>query len=82
MLERIPGSTPLDLRDRAMLELAYAAGLRAEELVNLDVISLNADGEEVRVEGKGGRRAWCRGRACLEGARPLPGPRPHRARPG
>ena len=30
LLERIPGSSPLDLRDRAMLELAYAAGLRAE----------------------------------------------------
>ena len=55
LLERIPGSTPLDLRDRALLELAYAAGLRAEELVNLDVESLDPDAEEVRVEGKGGR---------------------------
>ena len=55
LLERIPGSTPLDLRDRALLELAYAAGLRAEELVNLDVESLNPDAEEVRVEGKGSR---------------------------
>lgn len=55
LLERIPGSTPLDLRDRALLELAYAAGLRAEELVNLNVADLDADAEEVRVEGKGGR---------------------------
>ena len=55
LLERIPGSTPLDLRDRALLELAYAAGLRAEELVNLNLGSLDADAEEVRVEGKGGR---------------------------
>jgi site-specific recombinase XerD len=55
LLERIPGSTPLDLRDRAMFELAYAAGLRAEEIVNLDVVSPDADGEQVRVEGKGGR---------------------------
>ena len=55
LLERIPGSTPLDLRDRALLELAYAAGLRAEELVNLNVESLDPDAEEVRVEGKGGR---------------------------
>jgi integrase/recombinase XerC/integrase/recombinase XerD len=67
LLERIPGSTPLDLRDRALLELAYAAGLRAEELVNLDTGNLDADAEEVRVEGKGGRtrvvpvgeHAWC-----------------------
>jgi site-specific recombinase XerD len=55
LLERIPGSSPLDLRDRALLELAYAAGLRAEELVNLDIKNLDADAEEVRVEGKGGR---------------------------
>jgi site-specific recombinase XerD len=55
LLERIPASSPLDLRDRAMLELAYAAGLRAEELVNLDVDSVDPDAEEVRVEGKGGR---------------------------
>jgi site-specific recombinase XerD len=55
MLERIPASTPLELRDRAMFELAYAAGLRAEELVNLDLSDLDPDGEELRVEGKGGR---------------------------
>jgi site-specific recombinase XerD len=55
MLERIPASTPLELRDRAMFELAYAAGLRAEERVNLDLADLDADGEELRVEGKGGR---------------------------
>jgi site-specific recombinase XerD len=55
LLERIPAATPLDLRDRAMFELAYAAGLRAEELVTLDTADADADAEEVRVEGKGGR---------------------------
>jgi site-specific recombinase XerD len=55
MLECIPASTPLELRDRAIFELAYAAGLRAEELVNLDVTDLDADAEELRVEGKGGK---------------------------
>jgi integrase/recombinase XerC/integrase/recombinase XerD len=55
LLERIPASTPLDLRDRAMFELAYAAGLRAEELTLLDTTSADPDGEQVRVEGKGGR---------------------------
>ncbi len=55
LLEAIPGSTPLDVRDRAMFELAYAAGLRAEELVNLDTTSADPDAEQVRVEGKGGR---------------------------
>ena len=55
LLERIPASSPLDLRDRAMFELAYAAGLRAEELTTLDTTSPDADAEQVRVEGKGGR---------------------------
>jgi site-specific recombinase XerD len=55
LLERIPATSPLDLRDRAMFEMAYAAGLRAEELTKLDTASPDADGEQVRVEGKGGR---------------------------
>ena len=53
LLDRIPAATPLDLRDRAMFELAYACGLRAEELVELDVGSIDYEAEEVRVEGKG-----------------------------
>jgi site-specific recombinase XerD len=55
LLDRIPASAPLDLRDRAVFELAYSAGLRSEELVNLDVESVDPDAEEVRVEGKGGK---------------------------
>jgi len=56
LLDSIPaGSDPLQLRDRAMFELAYAAGLRAEELVNLDVTDVDPDAEELRVSGKGGR---------------------------
>jgi site-specific recombinase XerD len=55
LLESIPGSTPLELRDRAMFELAYAAGLRAEEIVNLDVGDADPDAEELRVSGKGGK---------------------------
>jgi site-specific recombinase XerD len=43
----------LDLRDRAMFELAYACGLRAEEVVNLDRDSIDFDAEIVRIEGKG-----------------------------
>ena len=38
-----------------MFELAYACGLRAEELVNLDLESIDFDAEQVRVEGKGGK---------------------------
>jgi integrase/recombinase XerC/integrase/recombinase XerD len=55
LLDGIPTSTPLETRDRALFELAYACGLRAEELVDLDVGSLDFDAEQVRVEGKGGK---------------------------
>jgi site-specific recombinase XerD len=55
VLDRIPASTPLELRDRALFEVAYSSGLRAEELVTLDVTSVDFDAEELRVEGKGGK---------------------------
>jgi integrase/recombinase XerC/integrase/recombinase XerD len=55
LLEQIPGSTPLELRDRALYELAYASGLRAEELVSLNLGAVEFDGEVVRVEGKGSK---------------------------
>src|ERR671923_1289881 len=55
LLDRIPASTPLEQRDRALFELAYACGLRAEELVDLDVGAIDFDAEQVRVEGKGGK---------------------------
>jgi integrase/recombinase XerC/integrase/recombinase XerD len=55
LLDRIPATTPLELRDRALFELAYASGLRAEELVRLDVDALDFDGERVRVLGKGNK---------------------------
>jgi site-specific recombinase XerD len=44
---------PLEIRDRAMFELAYACGLRAEELVSLRLSDVDYDGEQLRVEGKG-----------------------------
>jgi integrase/recombinase XerC/integrase/recombinase XerD len=55
LLDRVGAATPLERRDRAMLELAYAAGLRAEELVTLTIESVEFDSEQVRVEGKGGK---------------------------
>ena len=55
LLESIPATTPLELRDRALFELAYACGLRAEELVSLDLESIDFDSETVRVEGKGSK---------------------------
>jgi integrase/recombinase XerC/integrase/recombinase XerD len=55
LLDRIPASTPLELRDRALFEVAYASGLRAEELVALDLGSVDFDAEQLRVEGKGSK---------------------------
>ena len=84
LLERIPARSPLQIRDRAMLELAYSCGLRAEELISLNLESPDFDGERIRVEGKGGktrfvpigepaqaalRRYLDRGRGALVGTR-------------
>lgn len=53
LLDRIPAGGPLELRDRALFELAYGSGLRAQELVSLELASLDFDSETVRVLGKG-----------------------------
>ncbi len=45
--------TALGLRDRAMLELIYASGLRVSELVNLPLLSLNMREGVLRITGKG-----------------------------
>lgn len=55
LLDRITADSPLELRDRAMFELAYGCGLRAQELVSLALSSIDFDAELVRVEGKGGK---------------------------
>lgn len=55
LLERIPARTPLQMRDRAMLELAYSCGLRCEEIVSLDVNSIDFESEQLRVRGKGSK---------------------------
>jgi len=48
-------ATTLGLRDRAMLELMYASGLRVSELVELPLASLNTRQGVLRVTGKGGK---------------------------
>lgn len=53
LIEQPDGSTPLGRRDRAILELFYASGLRLSELVGLDLDDVNVSGRVVRVLGKG-----------------------------
>jgi len=55
LLEAPDLSTPQGLRDRALMELLYASGLRVSELVNLDVGQVNFDTNEIRVWGKGSK---------------------------
>jgi integrase/recombinase XerC len=50
-----PADTPLGRRDRAILELFYASGLRLAELVGLDLEDVNLGAKMVRVLGKGGK---------------------------
>jgi tyrosine recombinase XerC len=72
-------SDPLGRRDRAILELFYASGLRLSELVGLDLEDVNLSARMVRVMGKGSKerlvpfnasaghaiRAWLKDRAAL-----------------
>ena len=76
-------SEPLGRRDRAILELFYASGLRLSELVGLDLEAVDLNTRIVRVMGKGGRerivpfntstqkalRAWYKDRASLRSVR-------------
>jgi integrase/recombinase XerC len=55
LLEAPDASTPLGRRDRAILELFYASGLRLSELVGLDTEDVNLPARIVRVAGKGAK---------------------------
>ena len=53
LIESVRGQEPLDLRDRAILELFYAAGLRLAELTGARLENLSTDEGWIRVTGKG-----------------------------
>jgi site-specific recombinase XerD len=54
-LEGLEGDAPLALRNRALVELVYSAGLRSHEAVGLDLADVSFEQEQVRVLGKGGK---------------------------
>ena len=78
LLAALAGSEPLALRNRALFELVYSAGLRAREAVGLDLADVNFEQELVLVRGKGGKEravplgeeAAYRLRCYLEDGRP------------
>jgi integrase/recombinase XerD len=87
LLSAPQGASPTALRDRALLEVLYACGLRASEAVGLALEDVNLDDEFLRARGKGskerlvpiGRQAVSALRAYLSRARPvLVGLRPER----
>lgn len=55
ILDAPPADDPVGIRDRAILELLYACGLRVSELTGLDTDRLDLPGLQVRVIGKGNR---------------------------
>lgn len=96
LLETPDADTPLGRRDRAILELFYASGLRLSELVGLNLDDLNLAARLVRVLGKGGKqrvvpfntstaaavRRYLGDREALRQAAAAPASRPARARAG
>jgi integrase/recombinase XerC len=86
LLEAPPGDTPAGLRDRAILETLYSAGLRVSELTGLNLDDMDLDSGLVTVRGKGKRerlallgtnalqaiRAWLELRGTPKGKRAFP----------
>jgi|SRR4051794_30384112 len=65
LLHRVPATTPLELRDRAMFDLAHACGLGADELVQLELESIDFAAEQVSVQGRGKIRVVPAGEPAL-----------------
>ena len=55
LLEALAGEGPLPLRNRALVELVYSAGLRSREAIDLDLADVDFEQELVHVRGKGGK---------------------------
>ena len=56
LLDSIPTEKPTDMRNKAMLELMYASGIRISETINLSMHDVYWDDKVVRVLGKGGKQ--------------------------
>lgn len=56
LLDAIPATTAIDLRDRALLELLYATGARVSEVVGIDLSDIDFDEELILLTGKGAKQ--------------------------
>lgn len=56
LLDSVPDVTPIDRRDRALLELLYGTGARVSEVVGIDLGDLDFDEELILVTGKGSKQ--------------------------
>ena len=82
LIDAAAGTQPRALRDQALVELLYGAGLRVSEAVGLDKAGVDLDDRLVRVIGKGGKeRVVPIGRAAVDRPAPLPLTRPAVPRP-
>ncbi len=57
-LDELDGEGPLSLRNRALVELVYSAGLRSAEAVGLDLSDVDFEREQLHVRGKGGKERF------------------------
>jgi integrase/recombinase XerD len=70
LLSQPSGTAPTALRDRALLELMYACGLRASEAIGIEVVDVDLDEAVLRARGKGSKeRVVPVGRAAVEAVR-------------
>jgi integrase/recombinase XerD len=70
LLAQPKGTAPTALRDRALLELMYACGLRASEAIGIEVADLDMEEAVLRARGKGSKeRVVPVGRVALEAVR-------------
>ncbi|MCB5245989.1 MAG: site-specific tyrosine recombinase/integron integrase [Candidatus Cloacimonadaceae bacterium] len=58
LLDGLPTSTPLEKRNKVMLELLYATGMRVSELLNLTIHNINFSEQVILIKGKGSKQRF------------------------
>ena len=69
LIDSVKADKPIGIRDKAILELLYATGIRVAELSNLNLVDLDLDDDIVKILGKGLKRGFypqSTSKKCLE----------------